>query len=251
MPTEETFSGKLSTKDNINISYEHVRKGFKSVIVVCTGFFNSKKNRWIRKTAELVSLKHDTIIFDFRGHGDSEGKFAWSAKEHLDLDAVLDYALQSGYNEIGILAFSLGSATSIHCASYRNDIKSMVLISCPTSFWRIDYHFWEPQMFSDLWDNFDCNWEGKGAKIGNLFLPKPKPINDITKIKNTSMFFVHGDSDWIIKDYHSKKLFNLARANKKIEIIKKGLHAERLVQQYPDIMKDLILNWFSDTIKNN
>jgi len=246
--TEHIVSGKLTTQDNINISYEHSSNGFDSIVIVCPGFFNSKKNKWMRKTVQFLSSDYDTMVFDFRGHGDSGGKFSWSAREYLDLNAVLDYAAQNNYKNIGILAFSLGAVSFLNVASKRNDIKSMVLISCPSSFWKIDYHFWEPEMFSDLKDNFECKWEGKGAKVTSLFLPKPKPIKDVTKIKDTSLFFIHGDSDWIIKDYHSKKLFDFANTTKKLEIIKKGLHGERLIQQYPDKMKSLLLDWFAETI---
>lgn len=249
MLTRKILSGSLLTSDNINIAYEHRKDGFESVIIICPGFFNSKKNRWMRKTAQLISQEYDTMLFDFRGHGDSNGKFSWSAREHLDLGVVLDYAVQSGYKNIGILAFSLGAVVSANVASKRSDIKSMVLISCPLSFWKIDYHFWEPEMFSDLGDNIDCKWEGKGARITNLFMPKPKPIDSISKIKDTAVFFIHGDRDWIIKDYHSKKLFDLTKTHKKIEIIEKGLHGERMIQQYPDKMKSLLLEWFRETMR--
>lgn len=239
----------LYTKDNVRIAYEHAKKGFKSVIIVCPGFFNSKKNRWMQKAVELVSEDHDTIVFDFRGHGDSGGKFSWSAKEHLDLEAILDYAISEKYKKIGILGFSLGAAASINVAGKHKNIASMVLISSPMSFWRIDYRFWEPGMLSDLKDNIDCNWEGKGARVASLIMPKPKPIDSVTKIKSTPLLFIHGDSDWVIKDYHSRKLYNAAKTHKRLEIIKKGFHAERLIQQYPDKMRNLILGWFSDTIK--
>ena len=103
-------------------------------------------------------------------------------------------------------------------------------------------------MLSDLKENIDCNWEGKGARMGSLFIPKPKPIKNIGKIKNTAILFIHGDSDWVIKENHSKELYEAARTFKKLEIIKGGLHAERLIQQYPHRLRDLILGWFSNTV---
>lgn len=103
-------SGMLCTSDNISISYDHYRKGFDSVVIICPGFFNSKDNRWMRKAVGMLLGKYDVIIFDFRGHGKSGGKYTWSAKEDLDLNAVVDYAKLCGYKHIGILAFSLGAA---------------------------------------------------------------------------------------------------------------------------------------------
>ena len=246
MSANESF---VYSKDKIQIAYEHIRRGSESVIIVCPGFFNSKKNRWMRKAADMVSKDYDTIAFDFRGHGDSSGEFSWSAKEYLDLEAILDYAEAQKYKKIGILAFSLGAAASIIVASRHKNIASMILISCPTSFWGIDYHFWEPEMLSDLKDNIDCEWEGKGARITSLIMPKPKAIDNIGKIKNTPILFIHGDSDWVIKDYHSRRLFDATKTYKRLEIIKKGLHAERIIQQYPERMEGMILGWFTDTLQ--
>jgi len=241
-------SGIVSTKDKINIAYDHIKNGSESVVIVCPGFFNSKNNRWMGKATNLLTPKYDIIIFDFRGHGQSDGKFSWLAKEHLDLEAILNYAIDQGYKKIGLLAFSLGAAASVNLISKREDVRSAVLISCPLSFWKIDYHFWEPEMFSDLKDNFECDWEGKGARVASMLLPKPKPIKQIAQVKNTCIFFIHGERDWVIKPYHSEIIYKAAKVNKKLEIIEDGLHAERLIQQLPERMSNLILGWFSDTL---
>lgn len=247
--TGAVLSHRLHVHDNVEIALEHFKNGFGSLIIVCPGFFNSKKNNGIRKAIDIVSGSHDVMIFDFRGHGESGGKFTWTAKEPLDLEAVLDYAAGSGYEKIGLLSFSLGAAVSIIVAAKRPEIKSMVLISTPYSFWDINYHFWEPEMLSDLKANIGCNWEGKGAKIDHVFIDKERPIDVIPAIKDTAILFIHGAKDWVIKDYHSKKLYNSATVNeKKLEIINDGLHAERLIEQYPEMMKELISSWFKETL---
>ncbi|MCX5665870.1 MAG: alpha/beta hydrolase [Candidatus Omnitrophica bacterium] len=242
-------SGTLYTSDNIPISYDHHKKGFDSIVIVCPGFFNSKDNKWMRKTVDMLTPEFDVMIFDFRGHGKSGGVYTWSAKENLDVDAVASYAAQQGYKKIGILAFSLGAAAAVNDAATRNDIKSMVLINCPSAFNSIDYHFWEPGMWVDLKDNIDSKWEGKGAKTGNIFIAKESPLDNIGRIKDTSIMFISGDKDWIIKPRHSAKLYDAAKGYKKIEIIKGGFHAERLIQYQYEIMRDLIIDWFSRTLR--
>ncbi len=244
----EPVKGALLTEDGVSIAYERYKNGFEKVIIICPGFYNSKKNRWMRKTADFISSRYDVIIFDPRGHGESGGKFTWSAKEHCDLNAVIDYAIAEGYGAVGVVAFSLGAASAINAASGRGDIDSMVLISAPSSFRMVNFHFWEPGMLSDLKDNIDCKWEGKGARFGSIFTPKDRPIDTIGLIKTTPMLFIHGDRDWLIKDRHSRKLYRAARVYKKIEIIKNGLHAERIIQFNPDKIKKLILEWFSETL---
>ncbi|MDD4879887.1 MAG: alpha/beta fold hydrolase, partial [Candidatus Omnitrophica bacterium] len=215
----------------------------------CPGFFNSKANGAIRLAIGLVEGSHDVIIFDFRGHGESGGKFTWTAKEPLDLEAVLDYAVSQGYKKIGMFGFSLGAAISVIVASKRPEIKSIVLVSAPTSFWRMDYNYWDPAMLSDLKANLECKWEGKGVRPGSIFLPKTRPIDHIADIEEAPILFIHGDRDWVIKDYHSKKLYDAAKAkNKKLVIIPKGLHAERLIEEFPGRMRELVSNWFRETL---
>ncbi|MCI0482692.1 MAG: lysophospholipase, partial [Candidatus Dadabacteria bacterium] len=189
------------------------------------------------------------VIFDFRGHGKSGGIFTWSLKESLDLEAVIDYVKAQGYKHIGIVGYSMGAAAAVNVAAKRGDIESMVLISCPSRFSSINFHFWEPGMLADLFDNIACGWEGKGARAGNILLGKNDPIDTIGQVKNTSILFIHGDNDWIIKDRHSEKLYNAFNGDKKLEVIKGGLHAERLVQRDPERMKKLLTDWFLATLK--
>lgn len=249
LSAEETFSGTLYTKDNISIAYDRYKNGSETVIIVCPGYYNSKTNRWMRKAVEILLPRYDVIIFDFRGHGMSGGEYTWSAKEDIDVDAILDYARSEGYKHIGIIAFSLGAAAAVNAAASRDDVDSMVLISCPSSFRMIDFHFWEPEMFVDLKDNIECKWEGKGARACSILLHKKDPIDNIKNIKHAALLFISGDRDWVVKDRHSKMLYAAASEPKKLKIIKGGGHAERLIQSDPEGMKNLILGWFADTIK--
>jgi pimeloyl-ACP methyl ester carboxylesterase len=203
----------------------------------------------MRKTVDMLTDEFDVIIFDFRGHGKSGGRYTWSAKEGLDLDAVVGYAGSRGYKHIGVLAFSLGAAAAINDAAERSDIESMVLISCPSSFQSIDFHFWEPGMWADLKDNIDSKWEGKGARTGSILTEKAHPLDTIGKIKDTSIMFISGDRDWVIKPRHSVKLYDAAKGYKRMEVIKGGFHAERLIQFQYEIMRGLIIGWFSKTLR--
>ncbi len=248
-PESEPFT--LRSEDGTEIACELFRNGSDSIVVVCPGFYNSKDNRWMRKTGEMLIPRYDVLMFDFRGHGKSGGKYAWSSKEYMDVDAVLDFAASKGYKHTGIIGFSLGAASAVNAASGRTDIDSMILISCPSNFNAIDFRFWEPGMFSDLWDNIESGWQGKGARSGNFFLAKMRPIDSIQKIRDTPILFIHGDRDWVVKDRHSKKLFAASAASlKRLEIVKGGLHAERMIQSDPDSIERLILAWFMDTLED-
>lgn len=250
IPAVPAMEGLLETRDNVKISYKHYKAGSDTVIIIAPGFFNSKDNRWMKKAVDIVYPKYDAIIFDFRGHGKSSGRFAWSSKETMDIDAVIDYAKSRNYKHIGILAFSMGGAAAVNAVSRRDDVDSMVLISCPSKINMIDFHFWEPAMFADLKDNIDCKWQGKGARISNPFLRKDQPVDSIRNIHNASILFIQGKMDWVIKERHAKKLYDAADGakNRRVKIVENGMHAERMIQQYPDKLSRLISNWFMETL---
>lgn len=248
IPPQEVSSGTVRTSDTVTIAYDHYRNGSDSVILVCPGFYNSKENRWMKKTAEMLSPAYDVIVFDLRGHGASGGTFMWSSREDADVNAVIDYARAQGYRHIGILAYSLGAAAAVNAVADRDTVESMVLISCPSRFEAIDYRFWEPGMFADLFDNISCGWQGKGARFGNLFLAKERPVDSIGRIKDASILFIHGERDWIVKPRHSQRLYDAASCPKRIEIVTGGLHAERLIQCRYESMSRMILDWFSQTL---
>jgi len=241
-------AGTLLTSDGQKIAYHYYKNHHNKVVIIAPGFYNSKDSALFKSLAQALLDEYDVFVFDFRGHGASSGNFTWTAYEPNDLNAVIEYAKGRNYKNIGIIGFSLGAAVSIIAASKRDDIKSMVLISCPASLWGIDYHFWEPEMLSDLKSNFECNWHGKGARVDMPFYKKERPVDCIRQVKKTPLFFIHGSRDWVIKDRHSRMLYNDTVSYKKIELIKNGLHAERLFEQYPKRINKLIHTWFAETL---
>ena len=100
----------------------------KSSIVFCHGITGCRKGRtlhddYFQKLAiKLRDENYKVILFDFSGHGDSEGidyEFTLS-KSTMDLTKVIDAELPDK-NNISFLAFSYGAAVLINYLS-KNDI---------------------------------------------------------------------------------------------------------------------------------
>ena len=139
MITSEIY---VLTEDNQRIYFDHYQNGRDKVVIIAHGFFNSKEAILLKALGRELSGSYDVIIMDFRGHGSSPGLFYWTTKEYLDLQAVLDHAAKK-YKDIGVIGFSLGAATSIITASQTDKIKSLIAVSAPADFQKIEYHFWE------------------------------------------------------------------------------------------------------------
>lgn len=248
MLAEILLSGYLLTSDQHKIYYDHYKNNHKEVVIIAHGFYNSKQSALLKELAQSLTDEYDVIAFDFRGHGKSEGAFCWTSKEYLDLSAVLEYA-HSKYNKIGVIGFSLGAATSIITATKTDLIDSLVCISAPTDFDKIDYHWWELDVENDLVYGFiGKGGKGKGVKPGPFWEEKEKPIDLVKKIK-VPILYIHGDSDWVIKPWHSKELYKNTSSEKELMIIEKGPHAEYLIRKNKDKVIQSIRQWFEKTLK--
>lgn len=242
----EKRSGTLLTEDLQKISYDHYTSGHKKIAVIAHGFFNSKDSELIQETAIQLIDSIDVIAFDFRGHGKSEGLFHWTSKEYLDLEAVLN-KVNVKYEKTALIGFSLGAATSIITVARKNNVDSLIAVSGPTEFEKIDYKFWNLDVENDIIYNLGDGKKGKGVRPGPFWLPKDKPINVVKDIE-IPVLYIHGQDDWVILPWHSQMLYEQTLSKKHIVVIPGGSHAEYLMRFHKDEFLNAIRNWLRDTL---
>lgn len=236
------------SEDGQKVFLDHYKNGHDKAVIIAPGFFNSKSAVLLKELAGILSEKYDAAVMDFRGHGQSPGLFYWTAKEYLDLKAVIVY-LRKQYSAVGLIGFSLGAATSIITASMPDvDVKTVVAVSPPTEFEKIEYRFWELEPDHDIFYNLVGEGRyGKGVRPGPFWLKKDKPIHCITKVK-APILFLHGTKDWLIKPEHSAQLYEAAKSKKKLIMVKGGPHAEYLILKNREATVKPILEWLEETL---
>lgn len=235
------------TTDQHRVYYDLYCQGHNQVVIIAHGFFNSKEAMLLKELGNALNDQYDIIIMDFRGHGKSGGLFYWTSKEYLDLEAVLNFA-KSNYQRMSVIGFSLGAATSIIAASRGDLIDSLVSVSAPTEFEKIEYRFWELDVENDIVYNLIGEGRvGKGVRAGPFWLKKDKPIHSVEQIK-CPIFYIHGEADWLIKPWHSEELYKKTPTQKRLAIIKNGPHAEYLIRKNKEETTHLIREWFKETL---
>ena len=246
----QIISKSLLTIDGQTIHCDLYQHGHKRLIIIAHGFFNSKDALLLKELGHALSNQYDILIMDFRGHGKSGGLFYWTSKEYLDLQAVVNFA-KSFYKQIGVIGFSLGAATSIIAASEIDGIDTVISISAPSEFEKIEYRFWELDVENDIFYNLVGEGRvGKGVRPGPFWLKKDKPIHRIESIK-CPIFYIHGESDWLIKPWHSEELYKRTLTKKRLSIIKNGPHAEYLIRKNKEETIKLIRDWLNETLKED
>lgn len=240
---------QISTIDGVQISCDLYQKaGRDTVVVICPGFFQSKDTPTFQRLAGVLADSRDVLAMDFRGHGRSSGLYTFSAKECIDLEAVLDWARQR-YQRIGILGFSLGAAIAINTLSKRQDhVQSLIAVSAPATFEEIEFKWWTPEAMRTGLDGLE---PGAGCRPGNLLLKKERPTEHLQKLKPMPIFFIHGSRDVIVGVEHSRRLYAVASEPKRLEIIEGGSHAEALFRSDPTRFCDLVNVWWAKTLSDH
>ena len=229
---------QVPTKDGVQISFDlYTQPKQEAVLLICPGFFQSKETAIFRRLSQDLAQNQDVICMDFRGHGRSGGLYTFSAKEGMDLEAVLEWA-QQRYSRISLLGFSMGAAIVLNTASqFPKSIESVIAVSGPSSFEEIEYKVWDPEMIKAgirAWDPH------MGCRPGSPFLKKERPSDAIRKLSPTPVLLIHGTSDLIVSHSHSQRLYEAASEPKQLEIIEGAGHAEEIYRQYPEKFLQLI-----------
>lgn len=153
----------------------------------------------------LVIHGYNVLMFDMRGHGESEGsKISGGYYEKRDLLGAVEYVKGRGFERIGVLGFSIGAVTSILAAAENSDIDAVVS-DCS---------------FADLKDIIEPEFR-KRTGFPKIFL-RPllfmvniiygvdflaiKPVEVVSEIAPRPVLFIHSALDEVIPLEHAYRL---------------------------------------------
>jgi len=237
----------LTSDSDIKISVNHYSlPGKEAALIVCPGCFMTKDAAGFRRISEAFTGSYDVLAMDFRGHGRSSGLYTFTARETEDLSAVVKFAKEK-YSRIAVMGFSLGAATALVYAARYKDVESVIAVSAPTDFLKIENHFLKKEAVIPTVKKFE---PGKSPSLrpGNIFLDKVKPIDVVSGISPIPVLFIAGDKDPIVHPHHAEELYKKAMMPKAIEVFEGGFHADDIYMQEEEKFIKVCKDWLSDTI---
>jgi len=231
----------LQTSDGTKIACNHYDDNREACLIIAPGWYMCKDAGPFMRMSDVFFDQLDVITMDFRGHGRSSGLFTFTAREEQDIAAVVSYA-KDRYEKVALMGFSLGAATSIlHCSANTN-IDALIAISPPSNVYKIENQFWRPSAFINTMKKHTFK-ERRNVRVGNIFLPKTKPIDVITRMKTPSLF-IAGSDDPTVYAWHTEALHRSTIAPlKKLEVFEKAHHAEDLFLKHPERFTTLCNEW--------
>ena len=237
----------LSSEDGVRIALNHFINGRESCIIIAPGTGTHKDMKAFMPLRENLSEDYDVIAFDFRGHGESSGRFTFGKEEVKDLKTVIGYA-RLHCKKLGLVGFSIGASTSIVTAGLHKNVDSIVAVSPAMDFNEIENRLYWPEVIFELPQNA-FNYFAAKTRIRNPFIAgKPRSIDFVHEISPIPILFIHGKRDWLVDIRHSIELHKRAKEPKDIVFFEGGTHAEHLLEQFPEEMVKLIKDWFKKTL---
>jgi pimeloyl-ACP methyl ester carboxylesterase len=201
---------------------------------------------------DFASLGIASVIFNFRGCGESGGDFeimGWTR----DLETVVSRILDTPFidpTRLFILGFSGGGAAAIRVAADNSDIYGLAVVGTPAHF----------EIFDEDPSETVSNFKERGIIRDPAFPPdidrwtksfiEIEPRRWIAHFEGKRVLIVHGDEDELIPVEQAQELFERAPAGlAKIRVIPGGVHRLRLDQRCNDIVKEWLLEslgWKND-----
>jgi len=173
-----------------------------------------------------------TLIFNFRGTGESQGDLDMAGWAH-DLQGAINYLYQQKTTKISslcLLGFSAGAAISVYVAAHDARISSVVSCACPAEFTTLvnkKNALGAIQHFRDI--GAIRNKDFPSSILGWIKgFESVKPIGCIDKVSPRPLLLIHGDADEIIPVGDAHRLYHRALKPKDLAIIQGAQHKLRL-----------------------
>lgn len=197
---------------------------------------------------ELVEHGYCVLMFDMRGHGESEGdRMSAGYYEPRDLGGAVDYVVGLGFEDIGVLGFSMGGATAIMTAADCEDIDVVVADSA----------------YADLNDMLEPQFAER--TFFPTFFLKPllfmvkmmygidftavKPVEVVGDIAPRPILFIQGELDDVVPPAHAQILLEASNNPlNQLWLIPDCGHVEAYVT-HPEEYMDRVTAFFDDALR--
>lgn len=219
---------RFKTSDGLTLSGWFVpAEGSHKTVLLCHGWAGNK-GRVLNDTYHFHQYGLNLFYFDFRAHGDSQGKMSSILYlESLDFEAALRFLKENKpehCSRLGVYGVSMGGAVAIRGSALHPEVKAVAIDSTFTTYREVIYRYSTrfygvPSLLVPL-----VLW---GVRV--LLGADQQPYSPLFYVGNISprpLFYIHSDSDPKMPLEEGRRLFASAGEPKEFWLVRGAKHGE-------------------------
>jgi pimeloyl-ACP methyl ester carboxylesterase len=197
---DEPVAVSLTTSDGVRLHAAYWRgTGTGLAYVVCHGFTGSSRAPHVQRIcAQLAAGPAAVLAPDLRGHGRSGGRSTVGKLEVHDVAAAVARLRADGYDDVGVIGWSMGGSVALRYAGLGGDVDAVVSVSSPGAWFergtramRVVHWLCETRT-----GRLACRLGRRTRLAGGSWTDVPEsPEEVVGHIAPTPLLIVHGDAD--------------------------------------------------------
>lgn len=184
----------------------------------------------------FLTETYNLFVFDFRGLGESEGKYSTiGVKETQDLKAAIQYLESRDIEEVGVWGFSMGGAVALMTAQDNPQIKAII---SEASYARLDLMTSEAFKLPLLRHPLGFLTSLWAKLILGIDIRKAAPMEAVKQLQ-IPILIIHSSNDEVIPFSHAELLKGTLKNNSKAEFwFQENLFHGQLNKEYQQRIED-------------
>ena len=219
---------QFSSSDGIKLKGWFIKgngKGRVPTVIICHGL-GANRSDFTELAAGLSRNGYNTLLFDFRGHGESERKASsFGYLEQRDLLGAIRYIKERkdvDAEEIAVYGFSMGGAVAVLTAAETSDIKGVIADSSFTTLREQGERLFKGSLLPSSIFLRPITWMYELSF--RLDAGKVAPIDRIHDISPRGVMIIGGGEDEQMPSSDAMRLFAAAGEPKELWLIPGAVH---------------------------
>ncbi len=233
----------LTTADGLRLSGWYI-PGQKPAAIILVHGIDANRSAMLLQAAMLAEAGFHVLLFDLRGHGQSEGhENTYGYREALDVQAALDYLLaQPGINWVGGIGVSLGGAVVVRAAAIDPRLRAIVVESSYSSLPEAVNDAFENRSVLPRWPFVPLTLALAEYKVG-LKIALVNSARDLSTLSPRPVLIIHGIDDSQLPVEHARRMYQAAQEPKELWLVEHLGHASPEVK-YPAEYRRRVIGFF-------
>lgn len=225
------YSDAMLDSEGLRLSGWHLPASSpeRPVVVVCHGLGANKQN-FLPMAQRVHALDYNVLIFDFRGHGDSDGRtITFGFRESSDVKAAFDYVrAKHPSSKVFGLGYSMGGSALLKMAAEEGGFDKIAVDCTFARGENVARHsilwFFGP-LQGPVWHLGRCwGWVFSGVDVG-----RHNPEEYVSRVA-CPLLFIHGAADDMIPATESVRLHEAAGRNSQLWIVENLGHLQAITR---------------------